>query len=378
MLPSFRWASHLVLGSICSLVLSWPAAAQDGAREVTIGYVAPMNDPDASSGAEAAQMAVDEINAASANAIRLRLLVQNDKADPRIAEYVARYLTKTDAIAVIGHWTSTTSITVAPIYTEAGMAQLAPIAWSRLFAELPGSNHFQGVGSDAVAMRHALEYLTGKLSLKKVMVIDDSALLGVAMADSFERYARVTGIEVLRQSVSTQTSDFNTPLMLAKQARPGLIVFTGRGSQSAALAGNLKRLGISAPLLLTGPVVSPQFLDKTRHSDEDLYAIVPGLPRETTGRMEVFRKRYVALYQREPAPFAMFAYDCVYMMAAAVRRAASPNRQAIVAALREVSYNGLTQSMAFNADGTLKNPVFSLYQAEKDRWVLRKLIKASN
>lgn len=354
------------------------AQAQDQ-REVSIAYVAPMDDPDAASGADAAQMAIDEINASQARGVpRLRLTVHNDKADVRIAEHIARYVTKTDTVAVIGHWTSTTSIAVGPIYTEAGMAQLAPIAWSSLFSVLPGRNHFQGVGSDDIAMRHTLEYLTARLSLKKVMVIDDRAVLGVAMADSFEKYARAGGLEVLRQSVSTQTSDFNPPLLLARRERPDLILFTGRGGQSAVIARNLKRLGITAKLLLTGPVVSAQFLEKIGYTDEDLYAIVPGLPKENSGKMEAFRKRYVDLYQREPAPFAMFAYDCTYMMAAAIRKAGAPERPRIIAALREVSHNGLMQPMAFNPDGTLKNPVFTLYQTEQGRWVMRRLIKAGN
>jgi branched-chain amino acid transport system substrate-binding protein len=338
-----------------------------------------MDEPDAASGAQAAQMAIDEINVSQPRgAPHLRLDVQNDKADVRVAAHIARYLTKTEAVAVIGHWTSTTSIAVGPIYTEAGMAQLAPISWSSLFSRLPGRNHFQGVGSDDVAMHHALEYLTSRLSLKKVMVIDDRAVLGTAMADSFEKHARAAGLEVLRQSVSTQTSDFNPPLLLARQERPELILFTGRGAQSAVISRNLKRLGITAKLLLTGPVVSTEFLEKTNHTDEDLYAIVPGLPKENSGRMEVFRKRYMEIFHREPAPFAMFSYDCVYMMAAAIRKAGAADRQRVITALREVSHNGLMQPMAFTPEGTLRNPAFTIYQTEKDRWAVRKLIKVSN
>jgi len=368
-----------LLACACLCLITGSAAQAQHSKEVSIAYVAPLDDPDAASGAQAAQMAIDEINASQARgAVRLRLDTHNDKADVRIAEHIARYVTRTDAVAVIGHWTSTTSIAVGPIYTEAGMAQLAPIAWSSLFSVLPGHNHFQGVGSDDVAMRYTLEYLASRLSLKKVMVIDDRAVLGVAMADSFEKYARATGIAVLRQSVSTQTSDFNPPLLLARQERPDLIMFTGRGAQSAVIARNLKRLGITAKLLLTGPVVSAQFLEKIGYTDEDLYAIVPGLPKENGGRMEAFRKRYVGLYHREPAPFAMFAYDCTYMMAAAIRKAGVPERQRIIGAMREVSHNGLMQPMAFTPEGMLRNPAFTLYQTEKENWVVRKLIKVNN
>lgn len=354
--------------------------AQEHPQEVLIGYVAPMDDPDAASGAYAAQMAIDEINSATVRIgginVNFKLVVQNDKADPRTAEQVARYLTKTNAVAVVGHWTSTTSITVAPIYAEAGIAQLAPIAWSKLYTVASGKSHFQGVGSDDMAMAYVVDYLSKNLRVKRVMVIDDKALLGVSMADSFETYAKRAGIETSRYSVSTQTSDFNTPLLTAKKTQPDLILFTGRGAQSAVIAGSLKRLGVSSRLMLTGPVVSSEFLAKINYSDEDIYAIVPGPSKEGNSKLQSFRKRYIARFNKEPAPFAMFAYDCTQAMVAAIKKANTLDRKNIIASLYAVSYGGISGTMSFHPDGTLKNPIYTLYQTEKNRWVVRKEIKA--
>jgi len=356
------------------------AVAQEPAKEVLIGYVAPLDDPDAASGAQAAQMAIEETNAAPVRIgninVSFKLLEQNDKADTRAAERIAHYLAKTEAVAVVGHWTSTTSIVAAPIYTEAGIAQLAPIAWSSLYTQVAGKSHFQGVGSDDLAMYYAVDYLSSSLFLKRVMVIDDSALLGVSMANSFEKYAKKAGMETLRRSVSTQTSDFNSPLLIAKQFRPELILFTGRGAQSAVLAGSMKRLGVSSRLLLTGPVVSPEFLTKINYSDEDLYAIVPGPPKDGNAKIQNFRKRYVARFNREPAPFAMFAYDCTLTLISAIKKADSLDRRRIIASLYEVNYSGLSGVMSFDRDGKLKNPSYTLYQTEKSRWTVRKTIKA--
>jgi len=365
--------------ALISLSFALPSFAQDPAREVLIGYVAPMDDPDASSGAGAAQMAVDEANAASMRiggaAVTFKLLLQNDKADPRTAEQIARYLVKTNVVAVVGHWTSTTSIAVAPIYAEAGVAQLAPIAWSRRFTLAPGSSHFQGVGSDDTAMAYAVGYLSERVHPRLVMVIDDKAPLGSSMADSFEKYAKAAGIATSRHSVSTQTSDFNPQLQIAKAIRPDMILFTGRGAQSAAIARNLKRMGVSSSLMMTGPVVSTDFLAKINYSDEDLYAIVPGPPMDG-GKIQAFRKRYMANFTREPAPFAMFAYDAVQMLIAAIRKADSLDRQNIIAGLFAVNYTGLSGAMSFRPDGTLKNPTYTLHQTEKGRWTVRRQFKS--
>jgi len=370
----------LCLSVIMFYLSCWrPALAQDPVREVLIGFVAPMDDPDASSGAGAAQMAVDEANAApiriGGTAVTFKLLLQNDKADPRTAEQIARYLIKTNVVAVVGHWTSTTSIAVAPIYAEAGIAQLAPISWSRRFTLAPGSSHFQGVGSDDMAMAYAVGYLSERVHPRLVMVIDDKAPLGVSMADSFEKYAKAAGIATSRHSVSTQTSDFNPQLQIAKTIRPDMILFTGRGAQSAAIARNLKRMGVVSSLMMTGPVVSTDFLAKINYSDEDLYAIVPGPPMDGS-KIQAFRKRYTANFTREPAPFAMFAYDSVHTLIAAIRKADSLDRQNIIAGLYAVNYTGLSGTMSFRPDGTLKSPTYTLHQTEKGRWTVLRQFKS--
>jgi len=372
--------SILLCLSVAAIFLSraFPALAQDPAREVLIGYVAPMDDAEASSGAGAAQMAIDEANAASIRiggaAVTFKLLLQNDKADPRTAEQIARYLAKTSVVAVVGHWTSSTSIAVAPIYADAGIAQLAPIAWSRRFTLAPGSSHFQGVGSDDMAMAYAVGYLSEHVHPRLVMVIDDKAPLGVSMADSFEKYAKAAGIATSRQSVSTQTSDFNPQLQIAKTIRPDMILFTGRSAQSAAIARNLKRMGVSASLMMTGPVVSTDFLAGINHSDEDLYAIVPGPPTDGS-KIQAFRKRYMANFTRAPAPFAMFAYDSVNTLIAAIRKADSLDRQSIIAGLYGVNHAGLTGTISFRPDGTLKSPTYTLHQTEKAHWTVRKVFR---
>ncbi|EJN00921.1 branched-chain amino acid ABC transporter substrate-binding protein [Herbaspirillum sp. YR522] len=375
MQPYVRLAMSLALAAVLSL----HASAQVDAAEVTVAFAGPLEDPDALSAAQATQMAFDEINAQPARGgAQLKLMLQNDKGDPRTAEFVAHYLAKTDALAVIGHWTSTNSIAVAPIYTEAGLPQLAPIAWSKRFSALPGDNHFQGVGNNDIAMNQALQYLVPRLGVRRILIIDDRSILGAEMADAFDKYAQQAGLEILRQSVSNQTSDFNAPLMMARQKHPELILFTGIGAQTVTMVRSLKRLKLQAALLLTSPVVNTEFLQKTGLTDEVVYAIAPGAPVESAGRMEAFRKRYAERFRSEASSSAGFAYDLAYMFAAALRRSGEPDRRQLVRALREVSHDGVNQTIAFNPDGTLKHPIYTLYQATPQRWLVRRTVKASD
>lgn len=374
MLALYRYAVLCICLSLCTSL-----AAEEDISEVLIGYVAPLADPDAASGRNAARMAIDEANAGTpriaGKRIQFKLLEQDDRADQRTAEQIARYLVKTPVVAVVGHWTSTTSIAAAPIYAEANLPQIAPIAWSRQYSLLTNRNKFQGVGSDDVAMQYAVNYLIQNEPLKRLMVIDDSALLGVSMANSFQNYATKAGLKIQRESVSTQTSDFNAPLTLAKQSNPDLIFFTGRFAQSAAVARNVQRLHIASKLLLTGPIVTQEFLDNISGSNVGIYSIVPGIPMENSSKSQTFKSRYSSRFDAQPAPFALFAYDNVLTLVAAIKQADSLEKKSIIEALYRVRYAGISGQISFNQDGTLEKPSYTLYEAENGKWKVRKIFK---
>jgi len=42
--------------------------------------------------------------------------------------------------------------------------------------------------------------------------------------------------------------------------------------------------------------------------------------------------------------------------------------------LREIRFNGLTGPVSFNAEGDLKQPVFTIYEVQNQSWVVRKTI----
>ena len=84
----------------------------------------------------------------------------------------------------------------------------------------------------------------------------------------------------------------------------------------------------------------------------------------------------MAHFTREPAPFAMFAYDSVHTLIAAIKKADSLDRQNIIAGLYAVNYTGLSGAMSFRPDGTLKNPTYTLHQTEKGRWTVRRQFKS--
>lgn len=361
---------------LCSALASsasWAHSAAPTTEIVTIGFAAPLAEISARQGRNAALLAIEEINKGNptinGRAVVFELLEQDDKADLRISEFIARSFANSKAIGVIGHWNSATTVAAAPIYHTAGLAQIAPFSWSRSFTQKSYKTAFQIIGSDDVGLALAADYLVGEQKLKRVLVLDDGGFLGISMADYFSNHVKAADGEIIqRMSISGNTSDFNQPLQKAREAKAELIFFSGRVMQSDVLARSLQRFRLPAKLLLTGSVVSPAFLKNAGDVDSTILAIVPSTPLDKRPGMPALQRKYAERFGGEMTPFAVYSYDSVQLLAAAAKKANSLERSKIIDALREIRYSGVSGNIAFDANGALLKPSYTLYSYERKGW----------
>ncbi|WP_240475785.1 branched-chain amino acid ABC transporter substrate-binding protein [Herbaspirillum rhizosphaerae] len=343
-------------------------------RIVPIGFAGPLSEINARSGRNAAILAIEEVNKSSprinGQSVFFELMEQDDKADPRITEYIARYFVNSKAIGVVGHWTSNATVTAAPIYNEAGLVQISPASWSRRFTQKSYRTAFQILGSDDAGLAVAADYLVRELQLRRVFILDDGAYLGTSMADYLSAHVKAAGGEIVyRMSVNGKTSDFNAPLQKAQQVKPDLIFFSGRVIQSGVLARNLQRFQMSTKLLITGTVVTDNFLQNVEKIDSTVMAIVPSTPLEKRPGMAALQKKYAERFNAEMLPFAAYAYDSVHLLIAAAKKANSLDRGKLIDTLHDMKYNGVTGPIAFDANGALLKPSYTLYGLEQQKWV---------
>lgn len=342
-------------------------------RVVSIGFAAPLSELSPQSARNAALLAIEEINKSNprinGEAIVFQLQEEDDKSDARITEYIARTFVNSKVIGVVGHWSSAMTMIAAPIYYEGGLAQISPASWSAGFTQKSFRTAFQIIGSDDTGLKFAAGYLVGEQQLKRVFIVDDGAYLGTTMADTFSRHVKTADGEVVyHATVNGKTSDFNIPLQKAQQTKPDLIFFSGRLAQSDTLARNLSRFNLSAKLLITGSVITNQFLRNTDKIGNTILAVVPSTPLEKRPGMAALQKRYTERFGSDMQPFAAYAYDSVNILVAAAKKANSIDREKIINALHEVRHMGISGNIAFNTNGALLKPSYTLYQIENGKW----------
>lgn len=356
-----------------TMILSLPALAAD---TVLIGLAGPLTGPSARIGKDlenGARLAIADANAQkptlNGKPVTFKLVSEDDQSDPRTAVAVAQRLVDEGVAGVVGHWNTGTSIPAARIYHDAGIAQVAPVATGHGYTQQGFDTSFRVMGHDDDGGNYAGQYAVKTLKAQRIAVIDDRSAFGQGLADEFIKSLQAQGVQpVTREYVDDKTVDFSAVLTTVRSKNADLIFFGGVDSQAAPLARKLKQLGMNAQLMGAGGFVSQTFLTLAQREGEGVVALEPGLPLEQMPGGKAFEQAYRDRYHTHIELHAPFAYDATRVLIAAIEQADSANPADYLPKLRAIHYQGVTGDIAFDAQGNLQQPSFTLYRVVDGKW----------
>lgn len=363
----------LAAAVLVSLSAASPALADE---TILIGLAGPLTGPSARIGKDlenGAQLAIADANAQKptlkGKPVVFKLLSEDDQSDPRTAVAVAQRLVDEGVAGVVGHWNTGTSIPAARIYHDAGIAQVAPVATGHGYTQQGFDTSFRVMGHDDDGGNYAGEYATKVLKAKRIAVIDDRTAFGQGLADEFIKSLAAQGIQpVAREYVDDKTVDFSAVLTTLRSKNVDLIFFGGVDSQAAPLARRIKQLGMNTQLMGAGGFVSQTFLTLAQKEGEGVVALEPGLPLEQMPGGKAFEQAYRDRYKTHIELHAPFAYDATRVLIAAMEQAGSADPADYLPALRTLHYQGVTGTIAFDSQGNLQQPSFTLYRVVDGKW----------
>lgn len=352
------------------------AAPAQAADTILIGLAGPLTGPSARIGKDlenGAQLAITDANAQkptlNGKPVTFKLVSEDDQSDPRTAVAVAQRLVDEGVAGVVGHWNTGTSIPAARIYHDAGIAQVAPVATGHAYTQQGFDTSFRVMGHDDDGGNYAGEYAVKVLKAKRIAVIDDRTAFGQGLADEFIKSLAAQGIQpVAREYVDDKTVDFSAVLTTVRSKDADLIFFGGVDSQAAPLARRIKQLGMNTQLMGAGGFVSQTFLTLAQKEGEGVVALEPGLPLEQMPGGKAFEQAYRDRYKTHIELHAPFAYDATRVLIAAIEQAGSANPADYLPKLRAIHYQGVTGNIAFDPQGNLQQPSFTLYKVVDGKW----------
>lgn len=355
----------------------------DGSELVRIGQVSPLTGPQAHLGRDndnGARLALDEINAQGltigGKKIKLALKSEDDGADPKTATTVAQKLVDEGVVGVIGHLNSGATIPASKIYSDNGIPQISPSATAVAYTAAGYKTAYRLMTNDAQQGSVLGNYAVAKLGAKKIAIIDDRTAYGQGLADEVDKAVKAAGGEVVAREYTTdRATDFMAILTSIKGKTPDLVFFGGMDPQAAPMLKQMKQLGMNAKFLGGDGAQTPQFIALAGADAEGALASNPGLPLNVMPGGQSFRSKFEAKYGKIQN-YSPYAYDAVYVMVEAMKRANSTEPAKYLAELPKTDFQGVTGHIRFDAKGDISGGAVTVYQVKDGKWVTLQTVQS--
>jgi len=329
---------------------------------IRIGLAGSLSDPVGVPMKHAAELAVEEINAAGGISGRpLELLQRDDYADPDSAVFVASDLYDAGVSAVIGHLFSGTTLAAAPVY-NGGPDPVAAISPSSSSPEVStaGDYTFRICPSDLAHGAALARWVHDTLGLQRGAVLYLNDQYGRGVRQTFVKdFTRRGGA---LQSIDPYLGDIPQvgPYLdrLAKTGGTDFLVVAGNRTEAEEILRQARKRGLTMPVLGGDGL---EGIEEAGALAEGVYLSSAYLPTLATAANKTFLQAYRKKFPTAGLPNqpAAATYDAVYLLRDVIARAGT-KRQAVRRELARVgsgapAFRGVTGVVAFDAKGDVPN-----------------------
>ena len=365
------------LKTVAVAVLAITAGVAFAQSVVTIAHVGPTSGAIAHLGKDnenGAIMAVEELNAAGVTIggqkVTIKLLTEDDAADPKQGTAVAQKLADAKVSGVIGHLNSGTSIPASKIYSDAGIPQISPSATNPKYTRQGFKTTFRVVADDTQLGGTLGRYAVNALKGQSIAVIDDRTAYGQGVAEEFSKAVVASGGKVVAKEYTTdKATDFNAILTSIKGKKPDVVFFGGMDAVAGPMLRQMKSLGIAAKFMGGDGICSTDLIKLAGDSiaDNQVYCAEAGGVEKGSKyavAKEAFDKKFKAKFKTkfnaDVQIYAPYVYDSVKLMVAAMVKAGSSDPAKYLPALAATKYDGVTGPISFDEKGDIKGGALTL------------------
>ncbi|WP_427869773.1 ABC transporter substrate-binding protein [Leucobacter luti] len=361
----------------CSASASGEDAAQAaGGEPIVIGVSGPLTGNQAEYGKnwqEGIDIALDEINGAGGvNGRPIEIDFQDSQGQASQATTIAqRFVSDDKILAVLGDFSSATSMVASPLYQRGGLLQLGI---TNSHPDFTKTGDF--IFSPSITQEEdARELADGAHTFgSKIAVINLNTDWGISARDIFTDQVKKNGDELVYQAdVEEASTDFKPQLVQLREAKPDVVVFFTYYSTTSLLVQQAKQAGIPDDVIYVavGSNYSAEFLDLAGDAAEGVYLNTSFTTESDDEKVTSFVSAFDKKYGYQPNLFAAYAYDGVKQIAWAAEHAKTVDRAGIRDALRDADAipSIIYGEASYDENRRAKNPVFKWLEVQDGAFV---------
>lgn len=342
-----------------------PALAQDDCDfvgEIYLGVIAPLTGDIPKVGqdtVEAAQMAVDEVNAACGLEVdgenyEVIILVEDNESKAESSVAVAtRLIVEEDVLGIIGPQASKQAVPTGQVANDRETPMISP--WSTnpdTTFERPWV--FRAAFLDPFQGPVVASFVQSEFGAETAAVLYDvGSDYPKGLAENFRDAAVENGIEVVAfETFTTGDTDFSSQLTNIIAENPDVIFTPQYYNEVPLIVQQARELGYEGPIVGSDSWGTVDLLDLCGAACEGLFFSTHYAPDIATEVGQTFISAYEERYGATPSDVAALTYDAFQMMFMAIENANSLEKADVRDALASIElFEGVTGIMSFDEQG---------------------------
>lgn len=338
--------------------LAVPALA---ANTVKIGYVENLTGQLATLGQydlAGVQMAVADLNAAGGiNGYKVELVIADARSENTGAVNALKKIlaeNKDVSALIVPPYTAIT-LAMEPIIREVGIPAFTG-GTNFTITHMGNKWMFRNRPDDSIVARAMAAFAVEDLHAKNIAIFHNSDSFGSGGAKVLQEYLKskynITPVAVVGHN--TGDRDFSSQLMTFRAKGVDTILSYSFPLESGLLTRQIKQMGLKVKLVGSPAMASADTLQLTGMASEGVYAVADTIPvtdRHPSAKTAAWAKRYYSK-ARVYSDYGAAYYDTVMLIAEAVKKANSTDREKIRVALHNIrNFEGYAQTFTIDQNG---------------------------
>lgn len=340
---------------------SAPEQAKTESEVIKIGGLAPLTGPVAIYGTTSSngtKLAFDEINkAGGVLGKQIEFVLLDEKGDATEAVNAYNKLADSGVVAIVGDITSKPTLAVAETAAQDNMPMITPTATQFNVTEA-GKNVFRVCFTDPYQGVILANLAKNNLGATKVAVmINNSNDYSDGVAKAFIGEAENLGLTIVaKEGYAEGDKDFRAQLTKIAATNPDVLLVPEYYEQAALIATQAREIGLTATFI--GPDgwdgIAKALDSSSYPAIENSYFTNHYSTEDKNEKVQNFLNAYKTRYNEEPSAFAALGYDAAYIIKEAIEKAGTTDKEAVIEAMKNIDYNGVTGELKFDEKN---NPV---------------------
>lgn len=297
------------------------------------------------------KLARDEVNAKGEVNIELKIEDSSAKQDQALAAG-QKLINSEKVVAILGPTLSNEMKVVGPEANASGVPIMGTSTTAKGITQI-GKFVFRNSLPESQAIPASVGKAVKKYNIRKVALFyGNDDVFTKSGFDTMKEVSEKLRLQVLTvQEFQKGQADYKAQLTKIASLKPDAVFCSALYEEGGVILSQARKMGLNVPFVGGNGFNSPKVIDIAKDAAEGLIVATPWFADRNDPKVKAFVAKYEKAYGKKPDQFAAQAYDALYIMADALKKAGKADRTALRDALASTkNFQGVLGTFSFDAE----------------------------